>query len=80
LDQLLAAIYREILNPIIAFLFALALVLFIYGIVEFLWSGDNNEEKRTEGKKHLLWGVVGMFIMFSVYGILHLICNTINCI
>ena len=64
-----------IINPAILIVFALGFLLFVYGLVEFLWKlneGGDNEE----GKKHMLWGIVGMLIMVSVFGILELLNNT----
>lgn len=61
-----------ILNPIIGFMFAVAVVMFIYGIVEYIWSADN-EEKVEVGKKHMIWGIVGIFVMIGVYGILNIL-------
>ncbi len=64
-----------IIDPLILVVFALGFLLFVYGLVEFLWKlsegGDNKE-----GKQHMLWGIVGMLIMVSVYGILDLLDNT----
>ena len=70
-------ITSNIIQPIIGFLFALALVMFLWGIVQFI-SNAENEEKLSEGKEHMLWGIAGMFIMVSVFGIMNLICNTIG--
>lgn len=66
-----------IIDPAILVVFALGFFLFIYGLVEFLWklnSGGDNDE----GKKHMMWGLVGMLIMISVYGIISLLDNTFN--
>lgn len=64
-----------IISPAILVVLALGFLLFVYGLVEFLWNlnsgGDNNE-----GKQHMLWGLVGMLVMFSVYGILDILDNT----
>ena len=64
-----------IINPLILVVFAAGLCLFVYGLVEFLWKlnegGDN-----SEGKQQMLWGIAGMFIMVSVYGILNLLNAT----
>jgi succinate dehydrogenase/fumarate reductase cytochrome b subunit len=70
-------INRLIINPIIYFLFAAALAYFIYGIFMFLANADN-EEEREKGKQHMLWGIIGMFIMFGVYGIMTIIIKTIG--
>ena len=65
------------INPLIILLFVLALVYFLYGLVEFL-SSANAEKDRTLGKDHMLWGIFGMFIMISVFAILKIIANTIG--
>ena len=70
--KLIFNIKEYILNPIIGFMFAVAVVMFIYGIVEYIWSADN-EEKVEVGKKHMIWGIVGMFVMIGVYGILNVL-------
>ncbi len=64
-----------IINPIILFLMALALLLFVWGGARFLLNADNPQE-RERGKKHLLWGIVGLFVMLSVYFILQVALNT----
>jgi uncharacterized membrane protein YidH (DUF202 family) len=58
-------------------MFALAVVFFLYGMVEFL-ANQTNEEKKTTGKSHMLWGIVGIFIMLGVWFILGVIINTFN--
>ncbi|MDQ3245000.1 MAG: pilin [bacterium] len=76
-DDFIHNVNRLILNPLIGLMFAVALVFFFYGVVEFLWNADN-EEARTMGKKHMLWGIVGLFIMMSVWGILQLVLDTLD--
>ncbi len=67
----------QIVNPIIILLFALALVYFLYGLVIFIANADS-EEARDTGKSHMLWGIVGLFIMVSVYGILKIVIGTVG--
>jgi succinate dehydrogenase/fumarate reductase cytochrome b subunit len=76
-DTFLANVNTQIINPLIVFLFALALVYFLYGMTEFLWNGGN-DEKKTIGKSHMLWGVVGLTIMVGVWAILNVILNTLG--
>ncbi len=66
-----------ILNPIIAILFALALASFFYGIVLYIWN-PGNEELRETGKRSMFWGVVGMTIMVSAFGILNFLISSIG--
>lgn len=42
---------------------------FLQGLIKYVASGDN-EEKRMEGIKMMIYGVVGLFFMVSVWGIL----------
>lgn len=77
LDSLLANTNRLIINPIIYLLFAIALVYFLYGMVEFI-AGADNEEKRMTGKNHMIWGIIGIGIMLSVWSILQILINTLG--
>jgi len=76
-DALIVKISENILNPFIAFLFVLATVYFLFGLVQFYIAGDN-EESRKKGQSHMVWGIVGMFIMLSVFGIMRVIVNTLG--
>ena len=60
-DDFLINVNREIVNPLITFLFALAVVYFLWGVFEFMMN-QANEEKKTSGKNHMLWGVIGITI------------------
>ncbi len=75
ISELIEKINEQIINPLIVLLFAFALAYFIYGITEFLMKIEN-EEERTKGKQHMLWAVIGMFIMVSVWGILEAVLGT----
>ena len=77
MTTLMAKINDVIINPLIFFLFALATVYFLYGFIKYLLSPDN-EEVRKSSQNHMIWAVVGMFIMFAVFGIMNLILNTIG--
>src|SRR3989344_1930891 len=76
-DTFLGNVNRLIINPLILLLFALAMVFFLYGVFEFIINQDN-EEKRTAGKNHMIWGVVGLTIMLGVFGIMNMILKTLD--
>ena len=77
MNAFIANLDRLIVNPLIVFLFALAAIYFLYGVFEFI-SNQENEEKKTAGKSHMLWGVVGLTIMMGVFVIMNIILRTIN--
>ena len=76
-DSFIANANRLIINPLITLLFALAMVFFLYGVVEFLFN-QANEEKKTSGKSHMLWGIIGITIMMGVWAILGIVLNTLG--
>jgi hypothetical protein len=69
------SIDRVVINPVIFFLFAVAMVYFLYGVTRYFLSPDNTEV-RDSSKAQMIWGVVGLFIMVAVFGILQVILNT----
>ena len=72
--SLVNKITQLIINPVIWFLLVLATLIFLWGAVRFaLSSGSGDEEGVESGKKHLVWGLVGIFIMLSVKSIIWVI-------
>ena len=70
-----AKINDVILFPLITLLLALALLLFLWGAFRFI-AGAGDEEARTTGKRHMLFGVIGMLIMVSAFAILQIAAGT----
>jgi uncharacterized membrane protein YbhN (UPF0104 family) len=66
-----------IIYPLITFLMAVALIVFLYGCFEFIMhAGD--QAARSKGKQHILWGLVGFVVMVSAYAILSIAVGTIG--
>lgn len=74
-EALLNRFVTYIVDPLILVIFAAGFFFFMWGLVEFLWSMKGGEI-QNDGKQHMIWGIVGMLIMVSVYGILSLVSNT----
>lgn len=73
---LLGKIATLIINPLIVLGFVVATVVLFYGIVQLIWgAGGADLQKR---KSAVTYGIVGMFIMFSVYGILRIVLATFD--
>lgn len=65
---------KDTLNQIIGVLFILVTVYFFWGIVEFVRSSGSGDAAKLEtGKKHMVWGIIGMAIMASAWGIVAMI-------
>jgi hypothetical protein len=64
-------------NVAVPIIFALAFLVFIWGIFQYFIQGGHDEEKRESGKQLMLWGLIGFFVMVSVWGLVHLLLGTV---
>ena len=76
-DDLIHSINDQILNPLIFLLMALASMQFIWGLLKYVKDSDN-DETRQDGKRHMFYGIIGLAIMISVFGIISFIADTIG--
>ncbi len=75
ISDVLARVNEHVLNPLIFLLLALAFIYFFWGIFTFV-SNAESSEARELGKRHMIWGVIGIVIMISAYAILGVITGT----
>ncbi|OHA93375.1 MAG: hypothetical protein A3D37_02125 [Candidatus Zambryskibacteria bacterium RIFCSPHIGHO2_02_FULL_38_22] len=54
-------------NILIPLAFTLALLFFFWGVAKYIWSAGDAKE---EGKKIMVWGVIALFVMSSIWGII----------
>ena len=66
-----------ILFPLIILMTAVAVMIFIWGGLQYVLKA-NDPAGRAQGAKHLLWGVVGLLVMVSAYAILTIAANTFD--
>jgi uncharacterized RDD family membrane protein YckC len=77
LSDLVSRFTEFIIDPAILVVFAGGFFYFVWGLVEFLWTLRGGGETST-GKNHMIWGVVGMLVMVSVFGIISVINDTFS--
>ena len=70
-------INSAILFPLITLLLALAFLVFLYGMFEYVREASS-DAGREKGKQHILYGTIGMFVMLSAFSILSLAAGTFN--
>ena len=75
--DIITKIEANVVNPVLVLLFAVALLVFIWGVFNYIVHADD-PTKRAEGGKGIIYGFIGMFIMFSVFGIINLIASTVQ--
>ncbi|MCR4334231.1 MAG: pilin [Patescibacteria group bacterium] len=65
---------NTILNAIIPILISVAVVWLIYAIVKYVVAG--NEDDKEVGKSHIKWGVIGLFVILSIWGLVNILVQT----
>lgn len=71
----LASYLVFIMNNVVAVLIVLGLVIYFWGVTANLKKASQGD---AEARKNIVfWGVVALFVMVSVWGILRLLQNTL---
>ena len=80
IGTLMAKVNRFVLNPLITLMFVVAFVVFIWGLFVFFQAkgGNGSDEDLETGKRHALWGIIGMVIMISVFGIMQFLISSLG--
>ena len=69
--------FSGLLDSLVVVVSALALLVFLWGLVKFI-AKAGNEDAVKEGKRLMIWGVLALFVMVSVWGIVGLIQNELG--
>ena len=73
--QSLFLLASNLLNALIGILITLAIVVFFWGLVKYLLSGGATEDAH-KGIHQMIWGVVAIFVMVSIWGLIALLQRT----
>lgn len=71
-------IINTINNVLVPVLFAIAFIVFLWGAFDTFILGANNDEVKERGKNLMLWGLIGFFVMVSVWGLVNILTGTIS--
>lgn len=66
----LFSLVKDILIPLA---FALCLFYFFWGVAKYIRTGAGGDKTAEEGKKVMLYGFIGLFVAFSIWGIISFI-------
>ena len=58
---------KTLLDNIVVFLIALAVVWFIWNVIKYTMSDD--EEKKGAAKSQMIWGIVAIAVIVSIWGL-----------
>ena len=75
-SELLNSTVNSLLRPLPAILVGIAVVMFIYGVIILMFSEGG--EKKEEGKQYMIWGIVGIFVIVSMWGLVNILAGIFN--
>jgi hypothetical protein len=75
-DSLMDVVWlgNRLMQSIVFLIFGLAVMFFLWGILKYIFNGSD-EKQREESKKFMLWGIVGLTVMVSVWGLVSILAN-----
>lgn len=60
--------FTDLVTAVIPLLGAVAFLMFLYGIGRFIKAAGNEKELK-DSKNLIIWGIIGMFALIMVWGI-----------
>ena len=73
-DVLLFSKVEEILGKILPIIIAVAVIYFVYNAFMYMIAAD--EDRKAEAKSKIIYGIVGLFVMVSVWGLVAILSGT----
>ena len=67
----------QIIAKVIPIVFALAIIYFFWGIVQYI-RGAGDPAKASEGKSIMIYGVIAIAVMVSLYGLVTWLQDTLG--
>lgn len=72
-SDLIINLINDVFVPV---LFALAFLMFLWGVYKYFILGAADEEARAKGREFVLWGLIGFVVILSVWGLVAIVTNT----
>jgi len=76
LTKLGTSIITFINDVLVPLVFAIAFIVFIFGVFRYMIAGAADPEKRKNGTQLILYSVIGFAVMISVWGLVNLLVGT----
>ncbi len=77
-DGIAGQVFYLINYVAVPLLFAIAFIVFLYGVAQAYIFSRGDQEGVSKGHKHILWGVIGFAVMISIWGLVNVVANTFN--
>jgi len=62
-----------IIEPVISLLFAVALLVMVWKLIDAWIINPGDTKKLEEGRQYAIWGIIGLVIMSTIWAIVRMI-------
>jgi len=63
---------------IVPFIFGLVFLAFLWGAARYFLLEGRSDESRAKGRQFVLWGLLGIFALIALWGIVNGLLSTLN--
>lgn len=70
--------FNTIISILIPAFFGLAVIYFFYGLAKYILAGASDPKAHDAGKQIMIWGLVAIAIMASLYGLINFLQRSLG--
>ncbi|MFZ1074892.1 MAG: hypothetical protein WAN50_00770 [Minisyncoccia bacterium] len=76
--QFVTSVVSVLSTVVVPVIFALAFAAFIWGLQDYFFLHGNDEKARASGRQFALWGILGLVVLLSVWGLVNMLLSTLG--
>jgi apolipoprotein N-acyltransferase len=69
---------QRVLDRVLPLLVSLSVIGFFWFMLRFVWVGVDNPEERKKARTGVMWSLLTIFVMVSLWGIITFIASTLG--
>ncbi len=77
-SELIGDVLMVATRYITTILLGLIILMFLYGLMKYMFKGQSSDTARTEGRKLMFWGVIGIFVVTSWIALVAIVASLVG--
>jgi hypothetical protein len=65
-------------NILVPIVIAIAFIVFLWGVFKYYVLNAASDTERAKGNQFILWGIIGLTIIFVVWGLVNLVASVFS--
>jgi hypothetical protein len=70
ITDIIDAAFNLVNTVLIPLAFMLCLLYFFWRVTKYIRTGAGSDKAAEEGRRVMIWGIIGLFVAFSIWGII----------